>query len=593
MPKKENQPTPDPQVPEQTTANQSTSDPQAPEQGTKPAPTETGNDKLAPGEEKVILVIDAEKRDIQAVKSAKKTVPFNKENESQFLKIDQTTILENFVSNLSRQYEDPKRFRILNLPMKMLDKAFELLDKLFQIVPPLNTLQFVEQHSVNQSTPQQYTTFPKEENTPAKRQYINESLINWKEIEEKFGIKRDYLERKGFLTTMLQGGKTPEAVPFTMKMENPNVIFRGSAQLSFRKGSDGLPYLSGQTANPKLIMGNTYMGHTFSKEDKINLAEKGLMGRSVYLTDAKGKKELCVIGVNPVTNKLVHSKINEEKIPFDKCGVKLEDHEREDIKDGKMVRLEKMQSQWGTEFGGKLFYSPLTGFVDIEFDKLNIFETKKLCGAEISDADLEKLAAGEVIRVNNMKTKNGDPFDRFVWLNPVNGQPEMFKYDPSSPEENREVIIPKYVSGKKLTDDEYKELATGNPTWIEGMTNRKGDPMDRYVKVDLNNGDVRYAQTIEAFHQTLDEKIEQTYEIPPVIFDHVVTGPEKAALESGKTVKMDDLKGYDGEIFTNWLKIDPSVGHIVYYDIDPDVPKERNRMDNTQNQQQGQGRGVA
>lgn len=555
-------------------------------------PLQPENDKLAPGDEKVVLVVDLEEQKIHAFKNDKETVPFDKDNENEFLRIDKSSILENFVSNLSRQYEDPKRFKVMALPIKFMEAIGKTIDYLFRLQPPQNVIDFYDKHTINdpelKAKQQQKNTG---DNSEKKYHVFDDGMINWDQIKKELGISREYLASKGYLDPLLRGGKTPEAVPININLGFAKI--RGTARLSLRKNASGVPYMDAVTPrlNPDFT---TYYGHKFTKEDEKQLLEKGVMGRSVFLNGRDGEKVKSILGLDPATNEIIAVRAEKVFIPDEKCGVKLTHREKEILREGGEVRLENMKSsKSNTEFPGTLYISPLTHRVEIRFDSQDLFERKTLGGKKLSDAELERLKAGDAVKIENMITKNGDPFSRFVKI--IDGKPEYFKFNPDAPEENREVIIPTHISGKEVPAEEFPRFAAGDPIFMEGMYKANGDKMDRYVQLDLDTGEVRYAVHLEDLHKTLDETMEKKeYVLPDEQSGHKFKPSEHADLRAGKTIKIEDMVGANGlPLGTRWLNADQKTGYLNYHTQDPDAPKQKNTVEKAQKQEQGKSRGVA
>ena len=76
------------------------------------------------------------------------------------------------------------------------------------------------------------------EQTQGKRGYqpIDESKINWQELEDRWGVKRDDLEKSGDLTKMLHYGKSDLV---KVKPTFGGEAFELDARLSFKKDGEG------------------------------------------------------------------------------------------------------------------------------------------------------------------------------------------------------------------------------------------------------------------------------------------------------------------------------------------------------------------
>ncbi len=132
---------------------------------------------------------------------------------------------------------------------------------------------------------------------------IDESKINWQELEEKWGIKRDELEKSGNLKRMLNYGKS-DLVSVAPKFDGQT--FETAARLAFKVQEDGtvrlVPHLV-QTA-PNLDL--EYKGHRFTEEDKRNLKETGNLGRIVDLANTEtGELKPSFVSIDRQTHELI------------------------------------------------------------------------------------------------------------------------------------------------------------------------------------------------------------------------------------------------------------------------------------------------
>lgn len=573
------------QGPEQSEQNEQ----KTPVQQQNPPPAE--NDKL--DSERFILVADLEEQKIHAFKNNKETVPFDKDNESEFLKIDKNSILENFVSNLASQYENPKRFKVMALPVKFLEAIGKTIDKLFQLRPPQNIIEFYDKHTVNDPELKVKQMQKETDGNFTSRYKIDEGMIDWNEIKNELGISREYLASNGHLEALLRGGKTSVAIPIRTDLKYARIT--GTARLQFKRRQTGVPYLDTITPRTKPEL-KTFYGHEFTPSERLNLLEKGLMGHSVFLNNEDGGRDKCIIGLDPVTNEVVAVKVNNVTIPDNKCGVELTEKEKETLRAGGEVRLEEMVSaNTGTTFSGTLYIDPNTSQVEIRFDSKDLFERKTLGGKKLTEEELKGLKAGDAVKIENMVSKNGNIFDRFVKM--INDKPEFFKFNPDSPEDNREVIIPKYVSGKKIPDEDMPKFAAGDPIFVEDMRKANGEKMDRFIQLSLETGEVRYAMNIEDLHKTLDEMMEQKeFKLPQEQFGHKFKPSEHADLRAGKTLEINDMTGSNGlPLGPRWARADQKTGYMNYYTVNPDTFKEKTKIENNQKQvkKQGNSRGVA
>ncbi len=112
-------------------------------------------------------------------------------------------------------------------------------------------------------------------------QPIDENRINWQELEERWGVKRDELEKSGDLQKMLNYGKS-DLVKVTPNFGGE--AFELDARLSFRKDGEGNVSLVPHFIRKEQKL-EEYKEHKFSDEDRKNLRETGNLGRVVDLVD--------------------------------------------------------------------------------------------------------------------------------------------------------------------------------------------------------------------------------------------------------------------------------------------------------------------
>lgn len=555
---------------------------------------------MTPQDEKVVLVVDLENKSINALKNEEgEAVPFKETRQSEFLNVDKSNMLENFFSNFTKQYGEPTKFKILEVPAKMLDSAFKFLDKLFQVKPPENTLAFVNNYEVDIQERKagivQQTTKPggKEQEYDEKNyRTVNESMVDWGKIEKELGIKRETLIQKGFLEDLLHGRKTKGTVNINIDLGYAKL--RGEARLQFVKNDIGQPILRSETVRsmPEL---KTYNNYTFSEEDKKNLQRTGHMQKTASITD-RGERVNAVIGLDPYTHQLQHVRVSDVKIPDKLCGVTLDRSEREALAAGKKIFVEGMVSpRTGKEFDAFLQINPDTRRVEFDFGNQNIFERRSVGGVQLGDNQLNALEAGAVIKVEDMFSKKTNEFyDRFIKVNPVTGQPDFYKFNPDNP---GDIIIPKYLGGVQLDEETRNALAKGEPVWIAGLRSSNGDLIDRFAKLDLDSGNTKYGKDLKDFDKSLDEFSEQKAKIPQDMYGHKFTTKEYQDLQNFKAVFINDFTGYDGKTFGSWLKVSKDTGRMGFYDQNPDEKQktQRSTVSNNASQvnRQGRGNGIA
>ncbi|WP_337789510.1 TraQ conjugal transfer family protein [Phocaeicola plebeius] len=209
-------------------------------------------------EKDVLIVRDEKTGEISVVAGlnadgSPKRTPAKAENAQSFLQFDRHgDVLDNFFKNFFRQCKEPSRFGFYRVAADQADKLMEVMKDLLK--DPEANKELLAPHKVDTSgyekqvKEEQTAGMPeqKQEGQPKETQKqeemekkqeqnqespqqqaqgrrgyqpIDESKINWQELEEKWGVKRDDLEKSGDLNKMLNYGKSdlvkvsPKPVP--------------------------------------------------------------------------------------------------------------------------------------------------------------------------------------------------------------------------------------------------------------------------------------------------------------------------------------------------------------------------------------------
>jgi hypothetical protein len=257
-------------------------------------------------------------------------------------------------------------------------------------------------------------------------------------------------------------------------------------------------------------------------------------------------------------------------IPDDIKGVKLSDLEKEQLKEGKAVYIEGMTSAKGKEFSAHIQVNAEKRGIEYIFDNDKLFNRKEIGGVKLSDKQVEDLNAGKAIFVEDMKRKDGEIFSSFVKLDEGSGKPAYTRYNPDSPEGNREIYVPKEMGGVTLTPEDREQLREGKPVFIENMTNRKGEEYSAFVKLDLETGQPQYSRTLDGFTERAE------FKIPTELWGVTLTATQRADLQDGKAVLVEGMKGFDGK-FDSYVKANFYMGKLDFYDENPDLKKDASK----------------
>jgi len=383
---------------------------------------------------------------------------------------------------------------------------------------------------------------------------------------------------------MLKGYKTNALVPVSMNFGS--AVLRTDARLSFQQSAAGPIVLAMHGMRKEPELDRPFFGHIFSEEDKKNLRESGNMGRVVELKNRSGEYVPSFISVDKLTNEVVSMKADSVFIPNEIKGITLNDYEKEQLREGKAIRLDDMVSDKGKEFSANIQVNADRRGIEFIFDNDKLFNSQTMGGVKLTDKQMEDLNSGKSIFVEDMARKDGEKFSSFVKLDEASGKPVFTRYNPDTPEGAREIYVPKEMGGVKLTPEDRQELREGKSVFIENMINRKGEEYSSFVKLDLETGKPQYSKTPDGFSERPE------FKIPAEIWGVTLTATQRAGLQDGKAVEVKGMTGYDGKQFDSYVKVNQNQGKLDYYTQNPDQKKDasqRNVVAEKQLQKQSQG----
>lgn len=541
----------------------------------------------------ILLVVDKKNKTLDAVKDIDKkgkvqTVPANKENESEFMKIGQNSdpldIAVNAIKNFYQQALNPTEFAIYRVPLKVFNgikNTTLLLNELLKKNPSKSAREFADTYLVeNQQVKSAQNETHKKQETMAKNENVaeaqqpaqteskprfNESMIDWKSIES-FGISRDFLKDKGLLDGMLRGYKTSQLVSISININNA-MSLRTDARLSFQQSVGGPVQLAVHGLRQEPQLQRPYFGHIFSEEDKKNLRESGNMGRSVELKNRNGETHPYLISIDKLTNEIVATRADTVFIPDEVKGIKLDDQDKAQLREGKQIFVDKMTSQNGKEFSAHLQINADRRGIEFIFPENSQQKIQMIGGVQLTPQQQLSLNEGRAIFVEDMQRKDGELFSSFIKKDPTTNNFSYTRYNPDSPEGAREIYIPKEIGGVKLTGEERDLLREGQPIFLDKMVNRRGEEFSSYIKVDTETGRMSYARRPDDFAHR------EQFKVPADVFGVTLNTTQRAQLQDGKAVLIEGMKGFDGKEFSSYVKVNANQGKLDYYNDNPDKPK--------------------
>ena len=344
-------------------------------------------------EKDVLIVRDEKTGEISVVAGLNadgtpKRTPAKAENAQSFLQFDRHgDVLDNFFRNFFRQCKEPSRFGFYRVAAEQADNLLEVMKELLKnpeayselLAPhkvdtsgyeqevqkvqeeqqqqreeeqqpdqenkenqeePKNQEEMEQKQEQNQEAPQQ---------TQGRQGYqpIDENRINWQELEERWGVKRDELEKSGDLQKMLNYGKS-DLVKVTPNFGGE--AFELDARLSFRKDGEGNVSLVPHFIRKEQKL-EEYKEHKFSDEDRKNLRETGNLGRVVDLVDKEtGEITPSFVSIDRKTNEITDVPASKVRIPERIGNTEITKQEQDMLRAGLPVRDKLIERKDGRKF---------------------------------------------------------------------------------------------------------------------------------------------------------------------------------------------------------------------------------------------------
>ena len=491
-------------------------------------------------DEKDVLVVRDEKTgEISVVAGlnadgSPKRIPAKAENSQSFLQFDRHgDVLDNFFKNFFRQCKEPSRFGFYRVAADQADKLLEVIKDLLK--DPDGNKEMLAPHKVDtsgyekkvqeeQSAEKQEQPEQKQDDEPKKQeemeqkneqnqespqqtqgnrgyQPIDESKINWQELEEKWGVKRDDLEKSGDLNRMLNYGKSD------LVRVSPNFggeAFELDARLSFKKDGEGNVSLVPHFIRKEQKL-DEYKEHKFSDDDRKNLRETGNLGRVVDLVD-RGTGEIIpsFVSIDRKTNEITDVPANKVRIPERIGKTEITKQEQDMLRAGLPVRdklierkdgrkfvttLQVNVEQRGVEFVPGTGKSPRTAQTqetkgDTSKSQAqggeNAAQTKKeqrrntwtnedgsirpiskWSGVNFTEQQKADYVAGKAVKLENVTDKQGFHATMYIKFNPEKGRPYRYDTNPDNAQQvapSNESRTQMAVNNEGKTNEATKEL---------------------------------------------------------------------------------------------------------------------------------------
>ncbi|GEC73816.1 Protein of unknown function [Flavobacterium flevense] len=440
----------------------------------------------------ILLVFDKKKKKIEVVKGIDKngelkTMPANKKNESQFIRVDKHgDLFSNFFSNFLNQLKNPTHFIFFRVSAH---EAISVANKMQKEVdnPTKEGNKLFAQHKIEIDYKQQNNKIMETTQSTMETSEYRFKLeqIDWNAMSN-LGLSKERLEKMKLLDPLLKGYKTNELVPISLDLGTS--ITRMDARLSLQTKEDGqvVVAIHGIRKEPQLNF--PFFGHEFTKEDKENLLKTGNMGRVVDLTNPKtGEKISSIISVDRLTKELIALRTDRIKIPDEIKGVKLEEQQKQTLAEGKALYIEGMISKKGEPFNATVQFNADKCYLEFLFDRTNNMQSvsqqqdvpRVFRGKELDEQQYQKFQEGQTVYLSGLIDKKGKEYQGYITFNKDTAKTD-FSFD--NPNKMKEKAQPK---------EESKTQVAVNS---EGKTNEATKNIKEPLKTEQNHLDSKKQQ---------------------------------------------------------------------------------------------------
>ena len=482
----------------------------------------------------VLIVRDEKTGEISVVAGLKKdgtpkTTAASGANQKDFLQFDKNSNpLDSFLDNFFRQCKEPKRFGFYRVAVENIEHVIDVFKDLLK--DPEKNRDLLEPHHVDTSKyEQQVQTVPEDikptpnesndndlnpfwqaveehwfpdekdsekqtreqeqtqggqstqENPDEKKHLIDESRIDWANLEEQYGIKREALEASGDLEKMLGYGKS------ALVTVNPFIAgerFEIEARLSFKEMPDGSIGIVPHTIRKEPKLDEEFMGHTFTPEDKENLQKTGNMGRVVELVDKEtGEIIPSYISIDRQTNEIDAIPVKDVPVTTRIGQTEFTEHEIAELVAGRPLPNKEIVLSEKRKFTATLQVNvERRGVQFVPKPKQNGQNRRQRNGQATGQAaqqPAKPIPAAQVASGQNTTGPEGEQ------------KPKVYKYQWL--DENGNIRAPKTMGGVLLTQQQKKDFAAGGTILVKDMKrDGKGEPYTAYVRYDFEAGKPKY-----------------------------------------------------------------------------------------------------
>lgn len=480
----------------------------------------------------VLIVRDEKTGEISVVAGLKKdgtpkTTAASGANQKDFLLFDKNSNpLDSFLDNFFRQCKEPKRFGFYRVAAENIEHVIDVLKDLLK--NPEKNRDLLEPHHVDTSKYEQQAQTVSEEVKPVpdesndlnpfwqaveehwfpdekdsekqtqeqeqtqdgqsaqekpdeKKHLIDENRIDWANLEEQYGIKREALEASGDLEKMLGYGKSA-LVTVTPLIAGER--YEIEARLSFKEMPDGSIGIVPHTIRKEPKLDEKFMEHEFTPEDKENLKKTGNMGRVVELVDKEtGEIIPSYISIDRQTNEIEAIPVKDVPVTTRIGQTEFTEHEIAELVAGRPLPNKEIILSEKRKFTATLQVNvERRGVEFVPKPKQNGQNRRQRNGQATGQTAQQPARPIPVAQATSGQTATGTEGEQ---------KPKVYKFQWL--DENGNIRAPKTMGGVLLTQQQQKDFAAGGTILVKDMKrDGKREPYTAYVRYDFEAGKPKY-----------------------------------------------------------------------------------------------------
>ncbi|MCU4176966.1 DUF3945 domain-containing protein [Carboxylicivirga sp. N1Y90] len=200
---------------------------------------------------------------------------------------------------------------------------------------------------------------------------------------EKAGVKRDFITKmeQKELTDFLNGFRSQKLYTVNAKINDESYRIPAKIRLQKEEGEMKVRIHPIQ----RLHIPDSFMGHTFTKDEKSALINDRNLGKALEMQDFNGKKDKYYIGIDSKTNEIIPLKQKNIQVADRIKGVTLTASQKEKLSNGEKVQLKGMTGRNDKKFSAALQIDPAERNI-----RFSDFKQEKKAGQKQEKSETQK-----------------------------------------------------------------------------------------------------------------------------------------------------------------------------------------------------------